>query len=672
MEFKTKVNIHNRFDVVVTDVRTGEVKKKATGYNIVLNQMWTRLCGGLTYFVNIHYGTGTGTLLASRTSLFTHKGTKTAVDEELIKALPVSSWKRKIVLNPEEEVGTTITELGIAFGATASNLVTHAMLKDSEGNVISITKTNTDVVTIYATVFVQFGIGNEDLKYINMPNANTLVNYLIGGGSAPTGSFGLLQKVGGYSRLGSTVNVTWTADVGNKQRKTDVPRFGVTTANGHARALEFTNLFRLGLPSTGIFAGQSYVGVPIGVGNGSNVSFALPSRNLKSGTLTVKLDGVETTAFSIDIQDDFFIDLMHPINAPANGVSISLSADGSVLALGSAGVSPHLKIWDWDGFSWTERSQPSNIPSNGYSVSLSADGSVLALGSSTTSPFVKVWDWNGSSWTERSQPPNIPANGNAVSLSADGSVLAMSSMNLVPYVKIWDWNGSSWTERSQPSNIPSNGYSVSLSTDGSVLALGSNVVSPYLKIWDWDGFSWTERSQPSNIPSTGNAVSLSADGSVLALGSGSTSPYLKIWDWNGSSWTERSQPSNIPSNGYSVVLSSNGSVVALGSNTTSPYLKIWNWNGSSWTERSQLPNIPSRCYTVSLSADGSVLAMGSYITAPYLKVWDDKDVTQASIVFNSPPANGAVITADYTVDGIHKTDQYVVDVSMVIQFGEPS
>ena len=153
MNVEQKVNIHNRFDIHIDNIETGE-HREVTAYNIVLDQMWTRLCGGSSYFVNIHFGIGTGTPIASRTSLFAHLGTKTAVDVEQVKALPVSRWKRKVVLNPEEFVGQTITEVGIAFGATASNLLTHAMLKDAEGNPISITKSDTDVVTIFATVFV--------------------------------------------------------------------------------------------------------------------------------------------------------------------------------------------------------------------------------------------------------------------------------------------------------------------------------------------------------------------------------------------------------------------------------------------------------------------------------------------------------------------------------------
>ena len=94
MEINNKINIHNRFDIEVRDKNTGELKQKAVAYNIVLNQMYTRLCGGLSYFVNIHFGSGTGTLSAARTSLFTHLGTKTAADEQIIKAIPLSTWKK--------------------------------------------------------------------------------------------------------------------------------------------------------------------------------------------------------------------------------------------------------------------------------------------------------------------------------------------------------------------------------------------------------------------------------------------------------------------------------------------------------------------------------------------------------------------------------------------------
>ena len=141
MEIKANVGLHNKFVIEVRDAETGELKQTATSYNIILDQMYTRLCGGSTYFVNIHFGTGTGTLSPSRTSLFTHLGTKAAVDEEQVKRIPNSSWTRKIVINPEEFVGSTFREVGIAFGATSTNLVTHSLLRDSEGSPLEITIT---------------------------------------------------------------------------------------------------------------------------------------------------------------------------------------------------------------------------------------------------------------------------------------------------------------------------------------------------------------------------------------------------------------------------------------------------------------------------------------------------------------------------------------------------
>ena len=481
MEIKQGVKMHNRFDVEVRDARTGQIKQEAKGYNIILDKMYTRLCGGSSYFTNIHFGTGTGTLSPTRTSLFSHLGTKSAVTEELTKALPTSMWKRKITLNPEEYVGEEITEVGIAYGSTSSYLVTHAMLEDAEGNPISILKTATDVVIIYATVYITLTSSYPTLYYYSA-GINSLIGYLTGG-SAPTGSFGLKPILWGI-RLGSTSNVSWISDVANRQRKTNVMRFGTTVGNGHAQVLDFTNIFELKLPTENVFDGQPYEGVPIGVGDGVKDTFDIPSYNIQADALTVKVNGVAVEAYALKSMPAFF----------------------------------ELPIY--------------NIPGRGSAVSLSADGTVLALASGTTSPYVTVWDWAED--------------------------------------------------------------------------------------------AWSERSQPDNVPSYGQRVSLSGDGTVLALASGTVSPYLKVWDWAVDAWTERPQP----------------------------------------------PNVLTNQSVVSLSGDGGVLALGSYTTAPYANVWTSKEATAYRIKFDTAPAEDDVITADYTVNGLHKTDQYVVDVSMAIQFGE--
>jgi len=56
-------------------------------------------------------------------------------------------------------------------------------------------------------------------------------------------------------------------------------------------------------------------------------------------------------------------------------------------------------------------------------------------------------------------------------------------------------------------------------------------------------------------------------------------------------------------------------------------------------------------------------------STPYTAFVNGEALT-TKIIFASPPANGAVITADYTVNGIHKTAQRVIDLYAEITFGE--
>ena len=99
----------------------------------------------------------------------------------------------------------------------------------------------------------------------------------------------------------------------------------------------------------------------------------------------------------------------------------------------------------------------------GRSVSLSADGTVLAIGApnndanGSNAGRVKIYAWNGSSWTQRGSDINGGAAGDrsgwSVSLSSDGSVVAMSE----PYsdgnyqnlgrVRVYAWSGTSWVQR---------------------------------------------------------------------------------------------------------------------------------------------------------------------------------------------------------------------------------
>lgn len=651
MEIKNKVLIHNRFDIEVRDSVTNELKKSVVAYNIVLNQMYTRLCGGSEYFANIHFGSGSGSLSPTRTSLFSHLGTKTAVDDTLIKSIPLSTWKRKIVFNPEEYVGSTISEVGVAFGATSTNLVTHSLLKDSEGNPISIVKTDTDVITIYATVFVTFDNSNPSLVYIGMPSGNALVNYLIGGGSAPTGAFSLNDTFLANARLGSTSDVTWTADTANKQRKTNVLRFGTTVGNGHVKFLEFANVFSLEFPNSSVFNGQSYEGVNLGVGDGVKDAFQIPSANIKDGSLTLKINGVLTNDFNVFE----FLGYRSYRSVALFGTDsyvqrLKISRNGNVLCVISQNCA-YVQVFDRSSGSWIRRPNTPTATSYVSRVRVSDDGNTVVT---YHDYMVYVYRWDGSSWT--TSTISTSANG-GMAINGDGTILLIS-YQYSGNAKVFDWNGTTWVLRSATLSIGTSGsYGCTISQDGNTIAIANNT-APKLHIFDWVDGVWVKRTTvPSPYPSF-DTVSLSSDAQFLVVGpSSSDGGKVRAYKWDGSSWNLYGDLGTWGWN-TDIKISDDGNVITVAGVTNINYVFVF--NGSSWSTHT----IGTSSNEFDFASPNEIFTSASnlcYVCTPFIF---------SGITFNTPPAIGDVITADYTVDGVHKTDQYVIDVSMAIQFGE--
>lgn len=162
-----RASIHNRFDVEVIDAFTGEVKQRARAFNLICDALWTRLLhtssGGAwspqTYFNYILFGSGEGTPSASDVALFALLGAKSADDSTTSGDVGSGVIYRQgvVTLQAEEYVGATLTEVGVGYDST--HIATHALLEDMNGNPISIEKSATDVIRIYATIYVHFSAG---------------------------------------------------------------------------------------------------------------------------------------------------------------------------------------------------------------------------------------------------------------------------------------------------------------------------------------------------------------------------------------------------------------------------------------------------------------------------------------------------------------------------------
>lgn len=187
MDNNISCGIHNKFDIEV--IRDGEIRQKAQAFNIVTNKLWDYLIGSNDPFAKyIQYGSGSGTPSASDTSLFTRSGGAevTEVSLDVDHANSVITRVCKITLGLSTAVGVTLTEVGLAGANSNGNLTTHAMLQDMNGNPISIEKTDTDIINIYATVYCHWSVDGENVNLYpklglddNLTSSENIIYYLM-------------------------------------------------------------------------------------------------------------------------------------------------------------------------------------------------------------------------------------------------------------------------------------------------------------------------------------------------------------------------------------------------------------------------------------------------------------------------------------------------------------
>ncbi|SHJ91492.1 FG-GAP repeat-containing protein, partial [Arenibacter nanhaiticus] len=277
---------------------------------------------------------------------------------------------------------------------------------------------------------------------------------------------------------------------------------------------------------------------------------------------------------------------------------------------GNGSNSGHVRVYSWNGSTWvqlgTDIDGEAANDRLGWSVSLSADGSRVAIGAigndgnGNDSGHVRVYSWSGSTWMQLGTDIDGEAandvSGYSVSMSANGSRVAIGALynngNGIAsgHVRVYSWNGSTWvqlgTDIDGEAAFDQSGYSVSMSANGSRVAIGANAndgngnASGHVRVYSWNGSTWgqlgTDIDGEAAFDLSGYSVSMDADGSRVAIGalynkgSGRNSGHVRVYSWNGSTWVQQGtdvngEASNDQS-GYSVSMSADGSRVAIGAN----------------------------------------------------------------------------------------------------------
>ena len=298
MDVKMGCKIHNRFDIEVKDIRTGEIVQRGQAENIVLDSMYATLTntGSSNWWWSIHYGRGTGTLEPTRTSLFSKIGYIRITEvEKIYNTPPLASYRKcKIVITPSTAVGEIITEVGLG---TDNTIYTHALIKDAEGNPLSIgPKTDTQEITIYATVFAELTMPDGMALSIRS-NENLLLETLLGneeGFDYWSNTRVYADKspliVNAYDRtnqLGSNVNMKWVK-AGDRKISSQRIRFETSNGNGKIWSMLIGHCYSAGdsTPRLGryfqilfpnsMWPGYKFTGKDIGIGDGTKTKFILP------------------------------------------------------------------------------------------------------------------------------------------------------------------------------------------------------------------------------------------------------------------------------------------------------------------------------------------------------------------------------------------------------------
>ena len=320
------------------------------------------------------------------------------------------------------------------------------------------------------------------------------------------------------------------------------------------------------------------------------------------------------------------------------------------------------------------------LDASGRQVSLSSDGTIVAIGAvgndgtGSSAGHVRVYQYSAGTWTQLGSDIDGEAAGDllggSVSLSSDGTIVAIGAIGNdgggsgAGHVRVYEYDGVSgdadgingWTQKGGDIDGEAaddkSGWSVSLSSDGTTVAIGANgndggaSGAGHVRVYEYDGVSgdadgingWTQKGGDIDGEAaddrSGDAVSLSSDGTIVAIGAagndgtGSNAGHVRVYQYSAGTWTQLGSDIDGEaagdSSGRSVSLSSDGTIVAIGADRNdgtgvdAGHVRVYAWNGSAWVQQGDdidgeaAQDKSGYLMSVSLSSDGTTVAIGAY------------------------------------------------------------
>ncbi len=241
------------------------------------------------------------------------------------------------------------------------------------------------------------------------------------------------------------------------------------------------------------------------------------------------------------------------------GMSLSLSADGLTVAIGSpqndsnGSNSGMVQVFKYDAGNWTQLGTnilgKNDDDYSGTTLSLSGDGTKLAIGAPYSDSngidagVVRVFELVNGSWIQSS----IEIRGDGtndwigvnVKLNSDGTILAVSGTGIPTYgtsngyVRILQKSGGSWIQLGNDilGQSPGDefGRAIDLNTDGTVIAVGAKkndnngTNAGHVRVYQFTSGTWMKIGNDivgeHTGDAAGSAVSISGNAAIVAVGS---------------------------------------------------------------------------------------------------------------------------------------------------------
>ena len=408
-----------------------------------------------------------------------------------------------------------------------------------------------------------------------------------------------------------------------------------------------------------------------GVATLTSGSFSGITNLSASGELDIDSLFVNNTIKSNHISFNEDISFNVDASGTYQGFDVSISNDGTIIAIGALQNDPKVLIYKKTNGIWSQLGDgiQDTTPweQMGYSVSLSPDGTRLAVGAnkyhstSTDSNYNKgqviIYYFSNNSWNAIGDPiigdisgsSSISGTqlGTSVALSNNGARVVIGALfanQNTGLVKIYQYNESSNSKWDHMVTFNGNsvndyfGKTVSISEDGNIVAITSygydttNLTNiGIMQVYKYINNTWTQIGDNITgifeFDNIGWSGALSGDGTTVAVGSiysntnGSNSGIVRVYKYVSYEWVQIGSDfvgDNSNDNlGYDIALSTDGTILSIGTMMASNNfgrIRNYKYNSNSWILMGeQINGTNNQLYmggAIALSGDGRTIISG--------------------------------------------------------------